>query len=147
MTDSTKPATPKRTTEEVLLAKWQHIVPGSLRFDTEGKHANKQTVEVQTRDLYGNPDGQTRRVATSDLHQCFWTVETKGQLDKARRSAKRKLSTKNRAEGEASLAQLDNPDKARVANSKEVQPNEVQPKSEAETKEERKVRLAKHHAA
>jgi hypothetical protein len=105
----------KRSTEEEILATWSHVVPGTLRFDTEGLHEGKQTVEIRTRDIHGEDDGNTRRIATSDLFQSFWTVETKDQLDRAKRSAKRKLSTKSRADGLASLRLLDTVEKAQVA--------------------------------
>jgi hypothetical protein len=54
---------PARLTEEALLAKYPHIVPGTLRFETEGKHALKQTVEATL------ACGHVTRIATSDLFQ------------------------------------------------------------------------------
>lgn len=107
--------TGKRSNEAEILATWNHVVPKTLRYDEEGLHANKQTVEIRTRDINGQPDGKSRRIATSDLFQCFWTEETKDHLDRAKRSAKRKLSTKSRDEGLESLAKLDTVEAAQVA--------------------------------
>jgi len=90
----------KPFTNEEITAAWKHVVPDTLRLDTEGHHKNKQTVEIRTRSITGEFDGQTRRVATSDLFQCFWTFETKGALDAAKRSGKRRLATKD-ADGAA----------------------------------------------
>lgn len=166
--------TGKRSNEAEILATWNHVVPGTLRYDEDGLHANKQTVEIQTRDIHGAKDGQTRRIATSDLFQCFWTEETKDRLDRAKRSAKRKLSTKSRDEGLASLEALDTVEAAQVANcktpghprivkaravlaenaeklaakaeaTKQDKPKAEKPKRE--TKEERKARLAKAEQA
>jgi len=82
--------TPKRLTEADLRAKHPHIVEGSLRFDLDGTHANKQTVEINTRGLDGKPDGNTRRIATSDLHQVFWTPEVAKEIRKEKMRMKRK---------------------------------------------------------
>ena len=80
--------TPKRLVEADLIAKGHtHIVPGSLRFDTD---ANKQKVTINTVDENGIPDGNTREIATSDLHQCRTTVETKERMDRAKANEKAK---------------------------------------------------------
>ena len=172
-TENTKPKRiGKRSSEEEILATWSHVIPDTLRYDEEGKHEGKQTVEIRTRDIHGKPDGQTRRIATSDLFQCFWTEETKDALDKAKRSAKRKLATKSRDEGVASLAALDTVEQGQVDNcrtpglprivkakavltekaeklAKKAKPKAEKAKPKAdqlqqtETKEERKARLAK----
>jgi hypothetical protein len=90
-TDTTpKAKASKRLSEEALLAKHPHIVKGSLRFDLDGTHANKQTVEINTRGLDGQPDGNTRRIATSDLHQVFWTPEVAKEIRKEKMRMKRK---------------------------------------------------------
>jgi hypothetical protein len=88
----------RRATEEQLHAKqaackktrtfWggeSNIVEGSLHFEEVGAHANKQTVLIRTIGLDGKPDGQERRVATSDLHQVHHTVEVAEELKKAKR--------------------------------------------------------------
>jgi hypothetical protein len=64
-----------------------NIVAGSVRFEETGPHANKQTVEIQTIGADGTPDGNTRRVATSDLHQVHHTAEVAQDLKKARKAA------------------------------------------------------------
>ena len=103
----------KPFTNTEILAAWKHVVPDTLRFDTEGHHAKKQTVEIRTRDTQGAYDGQTRRIATSDLFQTFWTTDTKVALDAAKRSAKRLLTT-SKAEGAGErLSGLDSVWKAR----------------------------------
>jgi hypothetical protein len=88
--DQKAPKAPKRLTEADLRVKYPHIVEGTLRYDTEGLHLNKQTVEIKTRGLDGQFDGKTRRIATSDLHQVFWTEDTKAEMDKERRRMKAK---------------------------------------------------------
>ena len=82
----------KPTTEAQLIAKGHtHIIPGTLRYDAI---ANKNKVTIHTRGINGEFDGNTREIATSDLHQTFWTVETKQLIDAAKRQANR--SVKNR---------------------------------------------------
>lgn len=103
----------KRHTEDTVRATWSHVVPDTLRYETEGHHANKQTVEINTRDEFGQPDGRTRRIATSDLFQCFWTVEAKDRLDKRKRSVKRQLRAGKEGAAEAMEA-LDSVARARV---------------------------------
>lgn len=104
----------KRYTETEIAATWTHFVDGSLQFETEGLHANKQTVEIKTRGIDGELDGDTRRIATSDLFQCFWTVETKEALDKAKRSIKRQLKTKNSDAAAQRMRNLDSMYRAQV---------------------------------
>ena len=84
MTNTTNTPT-KRLTEEAIAARHQHIVEGTLRFDPI---ANKQKITIRTRNQHGLFDGNTREIATSDLHQCFWTAETKAAMDRAKRNAK-----------------------------------------------------------
>lgn len=103
----------KRHTETEITATWKHVVPNTLRFETEGHHANKQTVEIHTRDEYGQEDGNTRRIATSDLFQAFWTVEAKERLDKRRRSLKSQLRVGKSGTNEA-MAELDSVWRART---------------------------------
>lgn len=105
----------KRYTETEILSTWAHVVPDSLAFEAEGLHANKQTVEIRTRDVHGEFDGQTRRIATSDLFQCFWTRSTKDALDKLRRSAKRRMGTTSRDAAVEAMKGLDSMWKAQVA--------------------------------
>jgi len=104
----------KRYNETEILATWTHVNEGSLQFDTEGSHANKQTVEIQTRGIDGQFDGDTRRIATSDLFQCYWTVETKDALDRAKRSIKRQLKTKNSDTAAGRMRNLDSVYRAQV---------------------------------
>lgn len=86
--DAIKIKTVSRLTEADLLAKGHsHIVEGSLRYDPQ---VNKQKVTINTRNAEGAFDGQTREIATSDLHQCYWTVEVKDAMDAAKRNAKAK---------------------------------------------------------
>lgn len=53
----------KRLTEQQLIAKYPGVVAGTVRWETEGKHANKQTVETKL------TCGHVMRLATSDLFQ------------------------------------------------------------------------------
>jgi hypothetical protein len=77
-----------RLTETDLIEKGHtHIVEGTLRFD-HGR--NKQFVTINTRGIDGNYDGNTREIATSDLHQTFWTIETKAAIDAAKRKPTRR---------------------------------------------------------
>jgi hypothetical protein len=73
-------------TESAIRAIHNHVVEGSVRFDPI---RNKQVCEIRTRGIDGQFDGNTRTLATSDLHQTFWTVETKKALDKLKAKAKR----------------------------------------------------------
>jgi hypothetical protein len=82
---STKTKTSARLTEADLSAKYSTIVAGSLRFD---EARNKQVVVIKTVDVNGVLDGNTREIATSDLHQCRWTEATKKDLDRAKARAK-----------------------------------------------------------
>ncbi len=73
-------------TEGDLLAKGhKHIVRGTLRFN---RKLNKQTVVIRTRGMNGRFDGDRRTIATSDLHQTFWTVETKKEMDRIKKAEK-----------------------------------------------------------
>ncbi len=87
---------PRRHTEESLIAKYgARIVPGTLRFETEGTWNGKQTVEINTYavricpdgtldDVREDFDGNTRRIATSDLFQVFHTEATLADLRRSR---------------------------------------------------------------
>lgn len=98
------PAAPKRKSEADLLKRHPHMIEGTLTYisplgtcdnadiPTElcTTHPNKQVCQIRTRGVDGQFDGKTRWIATSDLHQCFWTVETKKALDAAKRNQKAK---------------------------------------------------------
>jgi hypothetical protein len=91
-----KKAEPKRKTEKDLL---QHgIVPGTLRFETKGQYANKQTVERVCADDQGLGDGHKFRLATSDLFQkdaCDECMKVRRrERAKAKRAAKREEAKK-----------------------------------------------------
>ena len=59
------------------------LVPGSLRFEADGTHANKQTVEI----VCGSPGCKAvRRIATSDAFQVGLCVPCTAEARKARRS-------------------------------------------------------------
>jgi hypothetical protein len=73
-------------TESAIRAIHNHVIEGSVRFDTI---RNKQICEIRTRGVDGMFDGNTRTLATSDLHQTFWTVETKKELDRLKAKARR----------------------------------------------------------
>lgn len=93
-----KTKTVKRLTEADLLSKGHtHIVTGTLRMDPV---SNKQKVTIQTRDANGNFDGNTREIATSDLHQCFTTEATKEAMDRAKRNGKAKAKRAARKDQE-----------------------------------------------
>jgi hypothetical protein len=102
-----------RATEEQLHAKQaerlgkSNIVPGSLRFEEEGTHKGKQTVEINTVGVDGSPDGNTRRVATSDLFQVFNTVEVAAELKKAKRRAAAKARRELAKANAERLAELE----------------------------------------
>lgn len=91
---ATKTKTATRLTEADLLAKGHtHIVADTLRMCPT---SNKQKVTINTRDAEGAFDGNTREIATSDLHQCYWTQETKDAMDKSKRNAKAKEKRANK---------------------------------------------------
>lgn len=98
--------TTTRATETELLAKHSHLVPNTLAYisplggcdnpnvpaEMLGTHPNKQVCMITTRGIDGQPDGGTRWIATSDLHQVFTSAEVKAQMDKAKRNAKAKAA-------------------------------------------------------
>ena len=94
-----------RLTEADLVAKGHtHIVPGTLHYDPVD---NKQKVTINTRGVDGQPDGNTRVIATSDLHQVFHTVVTKIAMDKIKLREKRKdRKSAHKSEAEALRARI-----------------------------------------
>lgn len=74
--------------EGELRKKYAQVVPGTLRKETAGKWAQKYTVEIKTLGVDMKPDGNTRRVATSDLFQVRHTEETYAILRNLRRREK-----------------------------------------------------------
>lgn len=81
----------KILTEADLIAKGHtHIILGTLRYDA---FSNKNKVTIRTRGIDGEFDGNTREIATSDLHQTFWTRETKDLIDAAKRQVRRPSAT------------------------------------------------------
>ena len=73
------------TAEANLVAKYgSKIVVGSIARGT-GSHEGKLTVEINTVGLDGQPDGQTRRVATSDVFQVHHTEAVSDQMKAQRR--------------------------------------------------------------
>jgi hypothetical protein len=82
------PKAPARLSHEALAERYaaREIVPGSLRFETDGPRANKQVVDL----VCGNPDcSAVRPVATSDLFQVSFCEAHTDEARKARRKAAR----------------------------------------------------------
>lgn len=77
--------------EAQLVAKYgDKIVPGSVRRAPEGsKYGRKMLVDIRTRGLDGNFDGNTRTVATSDVFQVHHTEEVAVEMKKVRAAEKR----------------------------------------------------------
>ena len=67
--------------EAELIKSYPAIVPGSLRFEHAGYWAGKYTIQIHTIGPNAKPDGQLRRLATSDLHQTPWSESAKAELD------------------------------------------------------------------
>lgn len=66
------------------------IVVGSVRRAPAGsKYGSKMMVTINTVGVDGTPDGQTREVATSDVHQVHHTDEVRKELAKQRAADKR----------------------------------------------------------
>lgn len=93
------------STEQGLIAKWgERIVPGTLRYETDGVHAGKRTVEINCFKLlcaeedasgfdWGDEfSGETRRVATSDIFQVMGSAADHAE----KRKADRRVSSKMR---------------------------------------------------
>jgi hypothetical protein len=78
-------------TEAKLTAKYgDKIVPGTVRRAPEGsKYGRKMLVDIRTRGLDGEYDGNTRTVATSDVFQVHHTDEVAKELRKQRMAEKR----------------------------------------------------------
>jgi hypothetical protein len=96
------------STEQGLIAKYgERIVEGSVRFETDGKYEGKRTVEIRCYQLlvaeedgsgydWGDDfNGETRRIATSDLFQVFGTEADHHE----KRKADRRYAHKIRAAG------------------------------------------------
>ncbi len=91
-----------RAGEDAILAKYSNVVAGSLSFiegdgvcsnadvpsEYAATHRNKQVVQINTVGTDGQPDGNIRWVATSDLHQVTTTPEVKKELRAMARRAK-----------------------------------------------------------
>jgi hypothetical protein len=81
-----------RKAEKKCIAKHgDRVVEGSAE-----RVGNKVTVLIRTWDVNGDYDGNTRRVATSDVHQVFHLPEVKAELDKQK--AKERRSSKKESE-------------------------------------------------
>jgi hypothetical protein len=65
------------------------IVKGSARRSDDPRYGLKIMVDINTRGADGSFDGNTRTVATSDVHQVHHTIEVAGVLRKERATAKR----------------------------------------------------------
>ena len=116
---TTAPATPKakvakRLGEAELLAKYPHMIEGTLTYDPV---LNKQTVEINTIGIDGNFDGNTRRIATSDLFQVRHTVEVKDRLDAIKRNQKAKDKRKARKAEVVVMPQGSTPEERLLAQS------------------------------
>jgi hypothetical protein len=77
---------PTMMNEATIRTAHPHVIEGTVTFDPI---RNKQICVIKTRGIDGQFDGNTRTLATSDLHQTFWTVEVKKALDKAKNKANR----------------------------------------------------------
>jgi hypothetical protein len=64
--------------------KYRHVVPGTIRAETEGAHAGKITVEIK---CGSRGCKNVRRVATSDLFQVKRCAECAALAKKAARAA------------------------------------------------------------
>lgn len=61
------------------------IVPGSIRrAPKNGRYGTKLLVTIRTHGLDGKPDGGTREIASSDVHQVWHSPQVKAELDKVR---------------------------------------------------------------
>lgn len=79
----TKERKSHRLTAEAIKERYPHADVSTLRWDTEGTHANKQTVEA---DL---PCGHRHRIATSDLFQVRSCPSCRRNDQREKRKAKR----------------------------------------------------------
>lgn len=77
----------KRKDEADYIKEYPHIVKGSLRYDAK---LLKQVVTIKTIGINGKFDGDTREIATSDLHHTRHTEDVAKQvrLSKIRESRK-----------------------------------------------------------
>lgn len=85
--------------ERDIRKKHRRVLPGTIRREVEGVHAGKLTVEMKCQ-----TDGckNTRRVATSDLHQVRFCTLCTVEIRNRRRRSKAKAARKDKAgEGEA----------------------------------------------
>ena len=107
-TEQTTTATPTpeaktkstRLSEADVRTKHPHVVAGTLRYETEGKHAGKQTAEASLPCC-----GAVVRLATSDLWQVRACPACAKEAGRERRKAKRhaKAEAKRIAKATATL--------------------------------------------
>ena len=64
----------------VIAKHGDRVIEGSAQREPSGKIS----VEIRTYGVDGEYDGNTRRVATSDVHQVFHMPEVKKELDRAK---------------------------------------------------------------
>lgn len=100
-TKSAKKRTPKRMSADKLKARLQEKAaapnyrgasPDNVQWDTLSYDADKkkQVVTINTVDADGVIDGNTRVVATSDLHIVKHTLEVSKEIQKKRSNARRR---------------------------------------------------------
>lgn len=92
----------KRADESTILSRYPHALPGTLRFEDEGKHAGKQTVLIACSESGCKAQ---RRVATSDLFQIRFCEEHAKASRKAAQAEKREIAKAAKAAVKAATAE------------------------------------------
>lgn len=106
--ETAKKRTPKRLSADALKDKikariekgdyrgatLENIQWDTLRYDETKR---KQVVDIKTVDGDGNPDGDTRTVATSDLHLVKHSINVSKALQKERSNARRRKAEAEKA--------------------------------------------------
>ena len=69
---------------------FQKVIPGSIKRGT-GSYEGKLVIKINTVGIDGKPDGNTRLVATSDVHEVQHTKEVVELLRRQRRNERARV--------------------------------------------------------
>jgi hypothetical protein len=83
------PKGPKKIDEAALMKQYPLVRAGTLRHEDDGPLKSKISVEINTLGVDMKPDGNKRRVATSDLFQVRHTPEVLIEVRKLRAAERR----------------------------------------------------------
>lgn len=103
------------TREKEIRKAYKNVIAGSIRKEVDGLHANKLTVEIE---CSKRGCKNTRRVATSDLHQvhlcddCTKEARAKRRKERLKGKAEAKANKKSRKQAAKGRKKVSRPDAA-----------------------------------